>query len=267
MEALRPLKQALRPLIEAVQPHLALDIEDDATFGAVAAAIILGALIAIYILVGLVGTVFKKKKGDTVLFLGNATSGKTALFFRLLSGSEVNTHTSMVPNEKTVALSKNHPTYRYVDYPGHQRLRQGINKYVSSAAGIVFVVDSIDMDQGLATSASFLVDLLTNPQLVMARPPPKLAIACTKRDIPHSYKSSSVKRQLEVEIEKVRKTVQRGVGQIGGGDGKITLGVESEKFSFDKHSPFQVTVLDVAAKTSDSFGENVEQLSKWLERL
>eukprot|EP01062_Namystynia_karyoxenos_P053961 TRINITY_DN4403_c2_g1_i1.p1 TRINITY_DN4403_c2_g1~~TRINITY_DN4403_c2_g1_i1.p1 ORF type:complete len:258 (+),score=100.38 TRINITY_DN4403_c2_g1_i1:74-847(+) len=231
------------------------------------AALVLGGLLALLLLRSLLGG--GGKRGNTVLFVGLPTAGKTALFFRLLSGASVDSHTSMQPNERDCDLGNR--ALHFVDFPGHGRLREGLARYFDSLLAIVYVIDACDIDQTLSDNASFLVDLMTNPRIVMCKRPPQLAIVCTKRDLGHSYKCTAVRKRLEKEIDEVRRTKASSVGQMGetGEQSQISLGMQSDRFDFGKHSSLPTTFMDCAVKDSAGafFTGGVDQVREWLAAL
>eukprot|EP00756_Hemistasia_phaeocysticola_P001007 Hpha_TRINITY_DN10728_c0_g1::TRINITY_DN10728_c0_g1_i1::g.43639::m.43639/K12272/SRPRB, SRP102; signal recognition particle receptor subunit beta len=194
------------------------------------------------------------RKRNRVLLVGLPSAGKTGLFYRLTTGSFVASHTSMLVNETDVDLGGR--SVHLVDYPGHGRLREGLREQLSGLLAVLFVVDAGDIDQTVSDNAAFIVDLLTNPELVMQKQAPALAIVCTKRDLGHSYKSTAVKRRLEREIDEVRKTKASAVGQMGesGGRQQISLGLASERFEFEKHSSLPTTFIDCASKEAGETG-------------
>eukprot|EP01061_Rhynchopus_euleeides_P020952 TRINITY_DN34069_c0_g2_i1.p1 TRINITY_DN34069_c0_g2~~TRINITY_DN34069_c0_g2_i1.p1 ORF type:complete len:263 (+),score=109.46 TRINITY_DN34069_c0_g2_i1:71-790(+) len=215
--------------------------------------IIMGLALFAFVVVGSLVIMFatRDQAKTHVLFLGLPNSGKTSLFYRLLRGSDVSTQTSMLANEERVTLKGKARTV--VDYPGHHKLRHAAIPLIHNASAIVFCMDSIDWEANLSSNAEYLVEILTDPKVVLSRPKAKLAVACTKRDVGHSYKSTSIKKQLEAEIEKIRKTKVRGVTQLGQAqEEQLQLGVQGEKFSFDKHSPLDTTFIDVSGtETTD----------------
>jgi len=194
------------------------------------------------------------RKRDRVLLVGLPSAGKTGLFYRLTCGAFMNSHTSMLVNEMQVDFGGK--KVQLVDYPGHGRLREGLREQLTGLLSILFVVDSGDIDQTVSDNAAFIVDLLTNPDLVMQKPAPALAIVCTKRDLGHTFKSSVVQRRLEREIDEVRKTKAAAVGQMGesGERQQISLGLASERFEFKKHSSLPTTFIDCSAKDAGEHG-------------
>ena len=127
----------------------------------------LAACIVLAMLVGLAvrgkGSGFVQK--DTVALLGLPGSGKTALFFRLVTGSDVGTQTSMQPNEAPVTIGASGSAKTLVDYPGHYKLRHAAQAVIHRSCGIVFCIDAIDWEANLSGTAEYLVSMLTDPQV------------------------------------------------------------------------------------------------------
>eukprot|EP01064_Diplonema_japonicum_P031860 TRINITY_DN5835_c0_g1_i1.p1 TRINITY_DN5835_c0_g1~~TRINITY_DN5835_c0_g1_i1.p1 ORF type:complete len:238 (+),score=64.19 TRINITY_DN5835_c0_g1_i1:60-773(+) len=228
--------------------------------------IIGGAVVVALLLVVVWFALFRKaggKVGEKVVFMGLPSCGKSALYWKLLHGQEVETQTSAMPNMETKELgTKAKKTKTVVDYPGHYRLRPGLSALCEDACQLVFVIDAIDWETSLSSNAELLVTTLTNPKIVLKSTRPAMSIVCTKRDVGHSYKSTAIKRQLEKEIEKVRKTKTNVVNQLGTeGADIVELGIDDEKFNFEAHCPLPVTFFDVASKGDH---EGVDELRAWM---
>eukprot|EP01059_Diplonema_ambulator_P016725 TRINITY_DN284_c0_g3_i1.p1 TRINITY_DN284_c0_g3~~TRINITY_DN284_c0_g3_i1.p1 ORF type:complete len:248 (+),score=60.25 TRINITY_DN284_c0_g3_i1:40-783(+) len=229
----------------------------------VAAAVGLITLLIVLVYMG----VFRKRKGtvgDKVVMVGLPGSGKTALFFKMLKGQEVETQTSVIVNQEQTEFGlKTKKRKMFIDYPGHFRLRPGLMPNCEDACEILFVIDAIDWESNLSPNAELLVALLTNPKIVHQTCRPSLAVVCTKRDVGHSYKSTAIKKQLEKEIDKVRKTKINVVNQLGSeGADVVELGDDHEKFTFEAHSPLDTTFFDVSARGD---GVNLEGLRQWMD--
>lgn len=85
-----------------------------------------------------------------------------------------------------------------VDVPGHQRLRSHLRDYLPIAAGIVFVVDAVEVENQLRLTAEYLFDLFTDKKINSSQLP--FLIACNKNDILTSKSPSQVKSLLEKEM-------------------------------------------------------------------
>ncbi|KAJ9456663.1 Signal recognition particle receptor subunit beta [Diplonema papillatum] len=211
------------------------------------------------------------RKKDTLLMIGLPTTGSTALYYKCFFDEEVETHTSMQENVTIASIGSKRVERKVVDYPGHHRLRPGLSQYLYDAFAIVLVIDSVNWEQHLSANAELIYTILTDPKIVLTKPQPKLAIACTKRDIDHSYKSNSIKKQLEQEIEKLRKTKTNVISQLGkdGSDAELRLGVSNQPFSFTAHSTLDTTFLDVSAVDAPEafFREGTKPLKAWIDTI
>ncbi|URE30305.1 ADP-ribosylation factor GTPase-activating protein [Musa troglodytarum] len=95
--------------------------------------------------------IFRRSKSNTIVLAGLNGSGKTVLFYQLRDGSpHLGTVTSMEPNDGTFVLhselekkGKLNPVH-LIDVPGHSRLRPKLDEFLPHAAGVIFVVDSLD---------------------------------------------------------------------------------------------------------------------------
>src|SRR5437762_2488962 len=88
----------------------------------------------------------RRPSRDTVVLYGPPQSGKTALFFRLKTGSFVpGTVASMAENTGTFAwqgVSSSPAPVRTVDIPGHARLRWRLRDFFPQCRSVVVVIDA-----------------------------------------------------------------------------------------------------------------------------
>jgi signal recognition particle receptor subunit beta len=174
-----------------------------------------------------------KSTKNTCLLLGIPNSGKTALFFRLKDDQVKSTHTSMKENEATFAL--NGKELNLVDVPGHPRVRVRYQHYIPVTGCIVFLVDTIDVSSNVNLIGEFLFDLLTNANIVKRRIP--ILIACNKTDV-SVHNKDYVKKQLEVELNKIRSTRTSQMTMQQEVDSNVVDLVEDvqREFTFDEDS-------------------------------
>uniref|UniRef100_A0AC34RBX6 Signal recognition particle receptor subunit beta n=1 Tax=Panagrolaimus sp. JU765 TaxID=591449 RepID=A0AC34RBX6_9BILA len=117
------------PLVEPV----ALE-SNEAAFGGVLAAIVVVILMTVIIIIV---KYLRTKPKDTFLIVGLSDSGKTQIYTKLIKNDcEFPTYTSMKENVYEQFLSPNGNHYRMVDYPGAERLRQGL--YDNWLANVLF---------------------------------------------------------------------------------------------------------------------------------
>lgn len=202
---------------------------------------------------------------DAILILGISGDGdapavgKTALFKQLKNGRQpaFGTTTSMQPNDATFSPSSHENcSIRWVDFPGHPRLRPKLSQYLTKARGIVFVVDGSRFFAQARRDAELLYEVLTNATVSKKATP--ILIVANKADLtPTSVTPASIRTRLEAELDRTRAAQASSLQAVGVGDGdhndmneRITLGYENEVFSFD-HIPNEITL----AQTSASLGE------------
>ncbi|KAK4374461.1 hypothetical protein RND71_005138 [Anisodus tanguticus] len=180
--------------------------------------------------------VFKRTTSSTILLTGLGGSGKTFLFYQLRDGSaHQGTVTSMEPNEGSFILhserdkkGKSRPVH-IVDVPGHSRLRPKLDEFLPQAAGIVFVVDSVEFLPNSCPAAEYLYEILTKATLVKKRIP---VLLCNKVDKITAHTKEFIRKQLEKEIDKLR-TSRTAVSEADIAN-EFTLGVPGEPFVFSQ---------------------------------
>ena len=97
-----------------------------------------------------------------------------------------------------------------MDVPGHERLRQKyIEHYKSSVRGIIYVIDSSNVQKQLRDTAEFLFNILSEPTLFAARPP--VLVACNKQDVGLAKGSGVIRRELQRELNLLRDTHSRSL--------------------------------------------------------
>jgi len=136
-------------------------------------------------------------------------------------------------------------TIRLVDVPGHQRLRVIEQSLLSSAAGIVFLVDASEWN--VRAVAEHLYELLVN-KIVNKREVPFL-IFCNKIDLGTAVPTTAIQSDLENELDQLRRTRQAMPQEIGSKDREdnVYLGLEGKPFKFDQVH-FDVTFKEGSVK-------------------
>lgn len=81
----------------------------------------------------------------------------------------------------TVASERGTRTASIIDVPGHASMRAKLEALLQEAAGIVFLVDAVDVTPQRTEAADLLYEVLTHPVVVRQRLP--LLIACNKADM------------------------------------------------------------------------------------
>jgi signal recognition particle receptor subunit beta len=143
-----------------------------------------------------------------------------------------------LPSSNTTNTTTNSPLIRVIDIPGHPRIRgRYFDQHISPAAGIVFVIDSVDFMPRKTEAAEQLYEILTHPVVSKKRLP--ILLACNKADAgPKAHTVDFIRKRLERELDAVRET--RGAlddldstthkGNSGGG---VYLGPMGEAFTFE----------------------------------
>lgn len=154
-----------------------------------------------------------------------------------------------LPSSNTTTTTQG-PLIRVIDIPGHPRIRgRYFDQHISPAAGIVFVIDSVDFMPRKTEAAEQLYEILTHPVVSKKRLP--ILLACNKADAgPKAHTVDFIRKRLERELDAVRET--RGAlddigsdhnnnnnnsngngGRGGGGGGGVYLGPIGEAFTFE----------------------------------
>lgn len=187
--------------------------------------------------------------------------GKTVLFKFLKNGRqpEHGTTPSMQPNDDvfTVSSSDNLST-RWVDFPGHPRLRTKLGEYLDKAQGIVFVIDGSRFSAQARRDAELLFQVMTNKTVSKYSTP--VLILANKSDItPPSINPASIRTRLEAELDRLRTSFAGTpraaiVGSkdvdVDDEDDQVMLGYDNEPFSFD-HVPNDVSFAQASASTGE----------------
>ncbi|KAL0236576.1 hypothetical protein GEMRC1_003158 [Eukaryota sp. GEM-RC1] len=120
-------------------------------------------LIVLVLVFLIVKALFRSKTvTDVVSIIGPVDSGKTAMFFRYVTGQFVPTQTSMTINEETCPIGSfiANPTKKHfkqvnlLDFPGHERLRSSLAAILPRSRSIVFVVDGSTIERTAKKSSS-----------------------------------------------------------------------------------------------------------------
>lgn len=157
------------------------------------------------------------KRAPSVIICGPSGSGKTALFSALTATDESAavpaTVTSYQLNTKTSYDGRN---FALVDFPGHNKLRQGLWTEINSGAvqGLVFVVDLASLQRNITETGSFLLDLLlllegSNLPLHSKR----LLIVGNKSDVFNAAGLAKMRLVLQDELRQQKESRSRSVSE------------------------------------------------------
>lgn len=203
---------------------------------------------------------------NSVLLMGLSDSGKTLLFVRLAYSQYRQTFTSMKENiEEYITSNK---TLKIVDLPGQERLRNKFfEQHKSSAKGIVFVIDSINIQKEIRDVAEYLYTILCDP-IIQGNTTP-LLILCNKQDQPLAKGSQVIKGLLEKEINLVRVTKSNQLQSVDPSEGNTGsfLGKEGKDFEFS-HIRNKVEFAECSANTNDDENPtDIKPLQDWISKL
>lgn len=237
-------------------------------------------------LVGLVFTMSSflsssRSSRDSVLIIGasppatvSAGPGKTTLLHVLRTGHPppMGTVPSQIANDGSFVLCSSAcssgtracaRSIRWIDFPGHARLRPRLAHYMSAARGVIFVVDCspLTFSRTIREAADLLHDVLKHPTL--SRDATPVLVFCNKADVPGAIAPADVKRRMEAELERTRKAKVAGLGSARNAmvmdnaaessaylRQDVLLGYENEEFSFE-HLPNDVQFVSGSAKNCD----------------
>ncbi|KAJ3254308.1 hypothetical protein HK103_007278 [Boothiomyces macroporosus] len=170
-----------------------------------------------------------RKQKNTILLMGPSNSGKTT-FFLQLQNKQSETVTSLQENIFTLKGK------RIVDLPGHEKLFFKYHSYIKETKTIFYFIDSSTLLSN-KKSIEMLYEILgLNIQLV---------IVCNKSDLLLALKKDKIKKIIEQEIEKIRKTKNFNMGEE-------YLGYEGEVFLLE-HLPTKIDFVEHSIKESTDF--------------
>lgn len=153
------------------------------------------------------------KRPPSVVICGPSGSGKTALWSSLTKQKADSFVTSYQQNSKAAFNDKH---YALVDYPGHNKLRQGLWTEINGGAvqGLVFVVDLASLSRDITETGSFLLDLLlllegSNLPLSTKR----LLIVGNKSDVFNAAGIAKMKLVLTDELRQQKESRSKSVSE------------------------------------------------------
>lgn len=266
-------------------------VDEDEEFGSPAQIYLTLALILVPVLYFLYKNVLSAvlPKGDTILFTGNMSTGKTALFYQLKQGLFRPTYTSMKENDATFVPkdleAEIQTPRRFVDLPGHASLRNRVSEFLSHTRAIVFCFDasscinilthtnhthtekavSEEDAQALRTfnqAVQFLFQILIDASTKKKKLP--ILIVLTKVDkVKQELDLEFIREKIEKQLDKCR-ALQSSMSDLGSKDesGQIhTLGIEGEPFKFE-HIANSVDIDKLNVTDHDQVKETVLEFVK-----
>ncbi|ODM94975.1 Signal recognition particle receptor subunit beta [Orchesella cincta] len=153
----------------------------------------------------------------------------------------IQTVTSVTPNEGEYIPLNGKAALSIKDLPGHERVRIKFwDESKAGSRGIVCVVDASGGNKAIRESAEIIYTVLTDPAVTSVRP--NILIFANKQDAPLAKAITVVKTQLERELTTLRMTKSAGLTSIGGGSGSSAkfLGKMDKDFEFAHAAPLKI---------------------------
>lgn len=156
--------------------------------------------------------------------------------------------------------------YTLIDLPGHPKLEYHTTSEIkgnrTNLLGIIYMVDAASGLDGVAEAAKGLLRILTITEKRAGGV--EILIAANKNDVFNVISATRLQSVLEEQIEELRKTSARGLGDVDANDDELDsswVGGE-EKFAFH-HLEGKVTVLSgsVAAGSTTKWEGWVEEIA------
>ena len=87
--------------------------------------------------------------------------------------------------------------------PGHYNFKAKLREqFLPGARAIVLLVDAKDKDK-IAETADIIYDVVSDIDLAMAGVP--VLVVCNKQDLNFAKRATQIERDLQIEIEQIRK--------------------------------------------------------------
>lgn len=197
-----------QPAVQQLINYLPSDLRQVAQTPEGFVAIIVTVAVGVLCLLALLGR--RKKKGTSILLAGPVNAGKTTLFYQLKDGEKPGVVASM--QENTAVCSVNGKQVRILDVPGHHSFRNKLESSLREAAGVVFLIDAVEITPHKVEAAEMLYEVLVNPYFQKQRVP--VLIACNKADLEEEAHSVDfIRKTLEKQLDAMRKTKTAGIGK------------------------------------------------------
>ncbi|KAA8902502.1 hypothetical protein TRICI_005863 [Trichomonascus ciferrii] len=121
------------------------------------------------------------------------------------------------------------------------------------------MLDGAGGEEGIKGSASRLYSILEQTEKLAGQL--DVLVAANKSDVFNFVSCRRIKRILEDEIEQLRQSKLKGIGDVAQDDGDNTvLGYDDEKFNFDQlETPVSILDGSVASETTHKWESWVEE--------
>ncbi|CAD6235810.1 GSCOCG00007993001-RA-CDS [Cotesia congregata] len=170
----------------------------------------------------------RKSAKRNILLTGLCEAGKTYLFTRFVQDRCIPTYTSARENIGEIKIKDRN--LQIIDIPGHERLRyKFLDKYKTSAVGIVFIIDSVTIKNDIRDVTEFLYNLLSDSTIQKV----PLLILCNKQEQKTAKSSSDIKSLLEKEMDLVRVTKSSQLEATDDTSASSFIGIQGKDFKFD----------------------------------
>lgn len=154
--------------------------------------------------------------------------------------------------------------YRLVDVPGNAKLgfveRQCVRDNLYNLRGIIFMLDGAGGEEGIKGAAGRLYGILEQSEKLAGQL--DVLVAANKSDVFNFVSCRRIRRILEDEIEQLRQSKLKGIGDVAGEDDAADntwLGYDEEKFNFEQLET-AVTILDGSVTN-----ETTHKWESWVE--
>ncbi|CAG5074107.1 Similar to Srprb: Signal recognition particle receptor subunit beta (Rattus norvegicus) [Cotesia congregata] len=152
----------------------------------------------------------RKSAKRNILLTGLCEAGKTYLFTRFVQDRCIPTYTSARENIGEIKI-------------------KDVNKYKTSAVGIVFIIDSVTIKNDIRDVTEFLYNLLSDSTIQKV----PLLILCNKQEQKTAKSSSDIKSLLEKEMDLVRVTKSSQLEATDDTSASSFIGIQGKDFKFD----------------------------------
>lgn len=162
-----------------------------------------------------------------MILVGLANAGKTTILYRLHLGQVVTTHPTIGSNVEE--LRHSNVRLQVWDLGGQETLRASWATYFADSNGIIYVIDSSDVES-LTLAKVELFNLLLQPDLVGA----PLLVLTNKQDIAGCMTVETVSTQLSLEAIRDRDWTVIGTSAVSGAGLEEGLDWLTQKLSASK---------------------------------
>lgn len=216
------------------------------------------AAVAVVLIIGLALSLKGDKRPNNVYIVGCLGSGKTKLFYHLVSGQNFATITSQSENKWTMQVGKK--IINLIDLPGHPRIRTQVLTSVKDARAIIFVIDSETVLSKMSDIANLLYDILSTTEIIKNRVP--ILIFGGKTDLHNARPIELIREELEKEFQFIRSNRQQSDFVENGESNFLFLGDEKEEFNFD-----QLYTNKIFFRTGSVNNDSTQDVKAFLEKM